>query len=112
MSLLEAKAPDGSSRGEPLVDFVLKFQAIPPKYVSGKKRVPEALAQERAKEYAALIATIRAQRLQVTSRVDPDHTGHVLIFVSAPDRLLAELREKERCVALAYIAVYGTFCRA
>lgn len=87
---------DGATRDEPLVDFVLKFEAIPKVYANGKKRVPEQLAQERAEEYTRLERTLQEQGLNVTSRVGPANSGHVLLFVHAPDYLLTEMRSKER----------------
>ncbi|WFD43976.1 hypothetical protein MPSI1_002641 [Malassezia psittaci] len=95
MNLLH-KQEDQYQRSEPLVDFVLKFQAIPAEYFKSKKRVPAHLIEERTKEYIGLIRELQALKLRVTSRIEPDNKGFVLIFVSAPDELLAEIREKER----------------
>ena len=95
MNLLH-KQEDEYPRSEPLVDFVLKFQAIPGEYVSSKKRMPAQLIEARTEEYMELIRELKALRLRITTRSEPDNKGSVLIFVSAPDELLAEIRERER----------------
>ena len=98
---------------EPLVDYVLKFEAIPPEYHGDAKRMPRDVVEARTAELEALVRTIRAQRLRVTSRVAPNDASHLWVFVNAPDDVLVDVRERERYVRRARSdAACTTFCRA
>ncbi|WFD06719.1 hypothetical protein MVES1_002073 [Malassezia vespertilionis] len=84
------------SRAEPIIDYVLKFEAVPSCYVGPSERLPQDIAQERIAEYERLISKIRSLGLTVTSRHCLKDDGFVLIFVAASNRLLCTVREKEK----------------
>ncbi|WFD48595.1 hypothetical protein GLX27_003265 [Malassezia furfur] len=58
--------------------------------------MPRDVVEARTAELEALVRTIRAQRLRVTSRVAPNDASHLWVFVNAPDDVLVDVRERER----------------
>lgn len=80
--------PAKDTGGEPVVDFVLVFEARDPKLIKAKKQPSAADKQARSSEYERLIGAIRSVGLQATARGSSHSESDVLIFVRAPDQTL------------------------
>jgi len=83
---------------DPEVDFVIKFEGVPAKFLSSKTRAPAALLQGRAAELERLLARLRSVHLQCTTRAGPSGSGEVLIFLRVSNEILRQARWNERCV--------------
>lgn len=106
----EASPLEGSS---PLVDYVIKFDAVPSRYLNRASQIPEHIWSERVSEYHRLVKQVRSVGLRTTSRPGPAGSGSVLVFVHATTEALGEVRYHERCVFLILPNVAcTTFCMA
>lgn len=83
---------------EPDVDFVIKFEGVPAKFLKPQARAPTALLQARAAELERLLERLRSVHLQCTTRAGPSESGHVLIFVRVDSDVLLQARWHERYV--------------
>lgn len=99
-----------AARHAPMVDYVLKFQGIPPRCASGKSKVSPAENAATAYEFRRLLTTLRSLDLQVTTRVGAPGTGTVLVFVCASTELLEEMHMRERTTGFLS-GVYTGDCR-
>lgn len=82
--------------GDPTVDFVIVFQAVPKKYVSSpKSKLPHEEASSIDREFNMLVKRLTATGLAVTSREGKQGTGQVLLFVKASNDVLVKIGRAE-----------------
>lgn len=110
MSKKGAHGAAASARSAPVVDYVLKFQAVPPRCAAGRGKVPPAETAATADEFRRLLTAIRSVGLAVTTRVGRAGTGTVLVFVCAGSELLEEMHVRENTLGLLS-GVYTGACR-
>ncbi|WFD34482.1 hypothetical protein MCUN1_001323 [Malassezia cuniculi] len=110
MSEKPGTASASHTRSAPVVDYVLKFQGVPPRCASGRGKVSPSESAATADEFRRLITTLRSLGLQVTSRVGKSGSGTITVFVCAPNSLLEELHVRER-VSGYLSGVYTGECR-
>ena len=110
MSVKPAHGTAASARSAPVVDYVLKFQAVPPRCAAGRDKVPPAETAATADEFRRLLTAIRSVGLEVTTRVGRPGTGTVLVFVCAGTELLEEMYMRENTLGLLS-GVYTGACR-